>query len=220
MLQEFPLFKQLPKDMTAQIKKVLGAIDGDFAFTMSELDEKGTMPRFSVYAQTKDATLISMLKELNMVTADMKEKASNCYVLPVDEKTTDVLNLGWKNNTTYFTMGAEGDEFTEAKAPLSANVLKGRQTYVYFDFNMLDRLAKGLGETPVSVEMKEIARMFDYAEGYDEGMRKNIITLKHKDKSKTLLELVYTYAMQMMDRQQNSVVSEEDLKEALKETGV
>ena len=62
--------------------------------------------------------------------------------------------------------------------------------------------------------------MFDYAEGYDEGMRKNIITLKHKDKSKTLLELVYTYAMQMMDRQQNSVVSEEDLKEALKETGV
>lgn len=220
MLQEFPLFKQLPKDMTAQIKKVLSAIDGDFAFTMSDLDEKGTMPRFSVYAQTKDATLISMLKELNMVTADMKEKASNCYVLPVDEKTTDVLNLGWKNNTTYFTMGAEGDEFTEAKAPLSANVMKGRQAYVYFDFNMLDRLTKGLGETPVSVEMKEIARMFDYAEGYDEGMRKNIITLKHKDKSKTLLELVYTYAMQMMDRQQNSVMLEEDLKEALKETGV
>ena len=221
LMKEMPIFKEVPKDMVAQVAAILKSIDGDVAINWTGMDETGSLPRFSVYMQTKDATIINLLKDLDGAKEGFKEKVPNSYVTTIGGGTKDVINFGWKQQTSYLLMGREGEEFKTTVHPFSDNVLKNRRFYMFFNFDLLNRLAKELGDTQMAVEMKEFTGMFDHIEGHDEGMRKAIFTLKHKEKNKTLFELLYTYATGVISRQQQmGAEMRTDIEKALKEKGV
>lgn len=221
LMKEMPIFKEVPKDMVAQVAAILKSIDGDVAINWTGMDETGSLPRFSVYMQTKDATIINLLKDLDGAKEGFKEKVPNSYVTTIGGGTKDVINFGWKQQTSYLLMGREGEEFKTTVHPFSDNVLKNRRFYIFFNFDLLNRLAKELGDTQMAVEMKEFTGMFDHIEGHDEGIRKAIFTLKHKEKNKTLFELLYTYATGVISRQQQmGAEMRTDIEKALKEKGV
>ena len=62
---------------------------------------------------------------------------------------------------------------------------------MYFNFNLLNKVAESLNSQE-KIAMKEVAKIFEYAEAYDESTTKFIIRLVNKDKKKNIFQLLYT----------------------------
>ncbi len=104
------------KDM---IKKILEAIDGDFAIGVGEF--KGDLPEVGAYLKTKDASLADMAKEQGM-------------------KPEKGMDFGFKDGATYIAVGENG-AFTEVKDGFDKGAVSGRRVYIYCDIALISNIA-------------------------------------------------------------------------------
>ncbi len=191
-LKSMPFVKQIPQETMTMLQKALTSIDGDGALGISDIDEAADKIDLSFLIQTKDATLVDMCKAFGVVSPEAKETSPGCYAIPLgwDADGKQSLNLGYKNKISFVTLGMPGQNFAAASHPFTLQDVKGRRCYLRFDFKLLNKIAQK-GNTSDKIAMREVAKMFDYVEGYDEGARKFVVRLVNKDKTKNVFELLY-----------------------------
>lgn len=113
------------KDIKDEVKKVLEAIDGDFALGIGNVNvdksDAMNMPEVVAYLKTKDTS----------ITDKVKEQGIN-----PDED----MDFGFKNGATYFAVG-ENAAFTEAKSGFDKSVINGRRVYIFCDIASIAKVA-------------------------------------------------------------------------------
>lgn len=113
------------KDIKDEVKKVLEAIEGDFALSIGNVNvDKSAvinLPGVVAYLKTKDAS----------ITDKVKEQGIN-----PDED----MDFGFKNGATYFVVG-EDAAFTEAKSGFDKSVINGRRVYIFCDIASIAKVA-------------------------------------------------------------------------------
>ena len=113
------------KDIKDEVKKVLEAIEGDFALSIGNVNvDKSTainVPGVVAYLKTKDTS----------ITDKVKEQGIN-----PDED----MDFGFKNGATYFVVG-EDAAFTEAKSGFDKSVINGRRVYIFCDIASIAKVA-------------------------------------------------------------------------------
>ncbi len=113
------------KDIKDEVKKVLEAIEGDFALSIGNVNvDKSAVinvPGVVAYLKTKDTS----------ITDKVKEQGIN-----PDED----MDFGFKNGATYFVVG-EDAAFTEAKSGFDKSVINGRRVYIFCDIASIAKVA-------------------------------------------------------------------------------
>jgi hypothetical protein len=113
------------KDIKDEVKKVLEAIEGDFALSIGNVNvDKSAvinLPGVVAYLKTKDTS----------ITDKVKEQGIN-----PDED----MDFGFKNGATYFVVG-EDAAFTEAKSGFDKSVINGRRVYIFCDIASIAKVA-------------------------------------------------------------------------------
>ncbi|MCI6702177.1 MAG: DUF4836 family protein [Prevotellaceae bacterium] len=188
-----PIVKKIPKEAMDLIQKAAMTINGDISMSFSDIDLAKRILRFNVMIQTKDAALVDMSKTFGIISSDIPQYAPSCYAIPANwgMGTQEAVNFGFKNNLTFFFAGKPGQDFLTAANPVTADDVKNRRMYMYFNFNLLNKVAESLNSQE-KIAMKEVAKIFEYAEAYDESTTKFIIRLVNKDKKKNIFQLLYT----------------------------
>ena len=184
---------------TEAAEKILPSIEGDLAINITDVMVKEQVPFGSVYVQTKDNALVSILEQLSGGSA--KKVNENEFLLQAPKPGSteqDQLNVcyGYKNNASYLTIGESTTAFNTPANALSMNDLQGKKLYLRLGFAILEKLANREAETPEETEIvKKLVKICDFAELYYEGGGKVVLRLVTKDKAKSpaasLIDLAY-----------------------------
>jgi flagellin-like hook-associated protein FlgL len=159
------------KDIKDEVKKVLEAIEGDFALSIGNVNvDKSAvinLPGVVAYLKTKDTS----------ITDKVKEQGIN-----PDED----MDFGFKNGATYFVVG-EDAAFTEAKSGFDKSVINGRRVYIFCDIASIAKVAD-----LISADAKDAAsaasEYIKTAELYDTSETAGELIVKMSDAEKDPIE--------------------------------
>ena len=159
------------KDIKDEVKKVLEAIEGDFALSIGNVNVDKSdvinVPDVVAYLKTKDAS----------ITDKAKEQGIN-----PEEK----MDFGFKNGATYFVVG-EDAAFTEAKSGFDKSVINGRRVYIFCDIATIAKVAD-----LISADAKDAAsaasEYIKTAELYDTSETAGELIVKMSDAEKDPIE--------------------------------
>ena len=159
------------KDMNDQVKKVLEAIDGDFALGVGNINvdksDAMNMPEVVAYLKTKDASITDMAKEQG---------------LNPEEK----MDFGFKNGATYFAVG-ENAAFTEAKSGFDKSVISGRRVYIFCDIATIAKVI-GIVNNDAASAADAASEYIKTAEFYDTSDTAGELVVKMSDAEKDPIE--------------------------------
>jgi hypothetical protein len=161
------------KDIKDEVKKVLEAIEGDFALSIGNVNvDKSAvinLPGVVAYLKTKDTS----------ITDKVKEQGIN-----PDED----MDFGFKNGATYFVVG-EDAAFTEAKSGFDKSVINGRRVYIFCDIASIAKVAD-----LINADAKDAAsaasEYIKTAEFYDTSDTAGELVVKMSDAEKDPIEFI------------------------------
>lgn len=166
------LFKQAGMESQIDIaKKILEAIDGDFALGVGEV--KGSMPQVAAYLKTKDGSIADFAKENGL-------------------KPESGMDFGFKDGATYVAVGT--DAFKEASAKFDKSVISGRRFYMFCDVELIAGLA-GMLNGQAAEGAKSASEVIKTAEIYDTNDTKGELIVKFKDAEKDPIEFFAEMAL-------------------------
>lgn len=159
------------KDIKDEVKKVLEAIDGDFALGVGNINvdksDAMNMPEVVAYLKTKDASITDMAKEQG---------------LNPEEK----MDFGFKNGATYFAIG-ENAAFTEAKSGFDKSVISGRRVYIFCDIATIAKVI-GIVNNDAASAADAASEYIKTAEFYDTSDTASELVVKMSDAEKDPIE--------------------------------
>ena len=158
-------------------KKILEAIDGDFALGVGEIDvntSKVDIPQVAAYLKTKDGSIADFAKQNGL-------------------KPEQGMDFGFKDGATYVAVG-EISAFTEVKNGYDKSAVSGRRVYAFCDIAMISNLI-GLANNNAADAAKMAGEYVKSAEFYDTSDTAGELVLKMKDADKDPIEFFVEMAL-------------------------
>lgn len=175
LLEKKGAFKQAGMESQIDIaKKILEAIDGDFALGVGEV--KGSMPQVAAYLKTKDGSIADFAKQNGL-------------------NPSDGMDFGFKDGATYVAVGTGA--FKEASAKFDKSVISGRRFYMFCDVELIAGLA-GMINGQAAQGAKSASEVIKTAEIYDTSDTEGEFILKFKDADKDPIEFFIDLALKNM----------------------
>lgn len=160
------------EDQKDIVKKILDAVEGDFAIGVGEF--KGSIPEVGAYLKTKDASIADFAKENGL-------------------KPEKGLDFGFKDGATYVAVG-ENAAFTETKDGFDKSVISGRRMYLFCDVALISSLAEMI-DRGVASNAKMAGDYVKTVEFYDTGDASGELVLKMKDAEKDPIQYFVEMAL-------------------------
>lgn len=172
LLEKKGAFKQAGMESQIDIaKKILEAIDGDFALGVGEI--KGSMPQVAAYLKTKDGSIADFAKQNGLNPGNG-------------------IDFGFKDGATYVAVGTGA--FKEASDKFDKSVISGRRFYIFCDVELISGLA-GLVNSTAASNAKSASEVIKTAEFYDTSDTEGEFILKFKDAEKDPIEFFAEMAL-------------------------
>jgi hypothetical protein len=155
------------------VKKILEAIEGDFAISVGEF--KGNLPDAAAYIKTKDGSIIDFAKENGM-------------------KPEKGIDFGFKDGASFVAIGENNAAFTEVKGGFDKSVVSGRRLYLFCDIDLISTLSEQFSSSAAS-NAKMAGEHLKTIEFYDTSDTSGELVLKLDDESKDPVQYIIDMAL-------------------------
>ena len=155
------------------VKKILEAIEGDFAIGVGEF--KGNLPDAAAYIKTKDGSIIDFAKENGM-------------------KPEKGIDFGFKDGASFVAIGENNAAFTEVKGGFDKSVVSGRRLYLFCDIDLISTLTEQFSSSAAS-NAKMAGEHLKTIEFYDTSDTSGELVLKLDDESKDPVQYIIDMAL-------------------------
>ena len=187
-----------------ELKPIFDAFTGKGMVAINSWEE-GDDPEIVAYVGTKDNKLLDKLvgDQPTMEDRGITSVANNEYRVPIDYDydyndsigdyvmmPTKFMQIGWKDNQTYFLMNTEKEPFTASRKPFTD--VKGVGFFAYVSGKLLGQAVSSIDDDAY-VAGKAVNDLLDYMELYYESSTKGVfrIAMKKKDKSPVVTIIDY-----------------------------
>jgi hypothetical protein len=164
-------------DQKDLVKKILEAIEGDFALGVGNIDtgtSKLDIPEVVAYLKTKDGSIADLAKDNGL-------------------KPEEGMDFGFKDGATYVAIGENG-AFTEAKNGFDKSVVSGRRMYMFCDIATIAKVA-GVVSGDAAGAAEAASDYIKTAELYDTSETSGELVVKMKDADKDPIEFFAELAL-------------------------
>lgn len=164
-------------DQKDLVKKILEAIEGDFALGVGNIDtgtSKLDIPEVVAYLKTKDGSIADLAKDNGL-------------------KPEEGMDFGFKDGATYVAIGENG-AFTEAKDGFDKSVVSGRRMYMFCDIATIAKVA-GVVSGDAAGAAEAASDYIKTAELYDTSETSGELVVKMKDADKDPIEFFAELAL-------------------------
>jgi hypothetical protein len=155
------------------VKKILEAIEGDFAIGVGEF--KGNLPDAAAYIKTKDGSIIDFAKENGM-------------------KPEKGIDFGFKDGASFVAIGENNAAFTEVKGGFDKSVVSGRRLYLFCDIDLISTLTEQFSSSAAS-NAKMAGEHLKTIEFYDTSDTSGELVLKLDDEGKDPVQYIIDMAL-------------------------
>lgn len=165
-------------DQKDLVKKILEAIEGDFALGVGNIDAEASkldIPEVVAYLKTKDGSIADLAKEQGL-------------------NPEEGIDFGFKNGATYVAVG-KSSAFTEAKEGFDKSVISGRRLYMFCDITTIAKVA-GSFSSDAAGAADAASNYVKTAELYDTSDTAGELVVKMKDADKDPIELFVKMALE------------------------
>ena len=191
-------------------QKVFQSMEGSLALDVNGFT--GERPNLAVFAKSRDSFIVEALSGM-MEGEDLTSTGTNSFRFVEYDYDWDAyfnggselnripsayLDFGSERNITYLYYNQQSQEFGSARNGFPARELKGKGCYARFNFDFFKNIDEDAIGEETSMIMKEVAKLFNYAEAYYEGEGKSVLRIATNDEDKTPLAIILDYIASMI----------------------
>ena len=185
-----------------EMKSVFDAFTGQATIAVNSWEEKDG-PEVVAYVGTSNNSLVETLVSTATDSTSIVKVGTDEYRLPIDYDydyndsigdwtmtPTKFINVGWKDNQTYFLVNTEDEPFTASHKPFTD--VKGVGFFIYVSGELLGHAISAISDDS-SIAGEAVNDLLDYMELYYESTTKGVfrIAMKNKDKSPVVAIIDY-----------------------------
>lgn len=192
---------QISMQNAGEIKDLIKTINGDFTIGInSKLLGKNKVPEMKIYGSTDNSMLVESIAETN--SNDMVKNGDRWIIKLTESEYTNVngsydwiekeigqATLGYKDNTSYFTISEkESDAFKASDNAIDKSDFKGNKFYMRLNFApmlKMKEVEEMLGSMSEGEIVRDVIKEINYAEMTVENNYKAEIRLVMNDKDHT-----------------------------------